>query len=128
MDNDNRNKKIITVSLVAVGFVAAIVIRVILESLAATFGSFAQAYSMDWVRHGVPVAVGFVTFAVLQFHPKVQVWADEVVTELLKVVWPTKKDIIAMTIVVCVMLVISSVIIGTFDFLSSNLVKLIINT
>ena len=124
---DNKNQKLITVSFVVFGFLAAIVLRVILETMAATWGTVARFYAQDWVRHGLPVAVGILTFSLLQFNGKVQVWADEVVTELLKVVWPSRKDTMAMTVVVCVMLLISSLILGFFDFLSSNIVKMIIN-
>lgn len=124
---DNKNQKIITLSFVLTGFLVALVVRVLLETSAATWGIVAKYYSMDWVKHGLPAVLGVGTFAALQFNRKVQVWADEVVTELLKVVWPTKKDTMAMTVVVCIMLLISSFILGFFDFVSSNLVKLVIN-
>jgi len=125
--DDNKNQKIITVTFVAFSFLVAIVFRVLLESAAATWGPIAKFYAQDWVQHGLPVGFGVLAFIVLQFNKKVLIWADEVITELLKVVWPSKKDTSAMTVVVCVMLVISCVIIGFFDFMSSNLVKMIIN-
>ncbi|HWU42348.1 MAG TPA: preprotein translocase subunit SecE, partial [Bdellovibrio sp.] len=69
-------------------------------------------------RHGLPVALGIVLFAVLQFNPRVLAWGEEVVTEIRKVVWPSRKDTTAMTIVCVVMVLISSVIISTFDLVS----------
>ncbi|MCB9025177.1 MAG: preprotein translocase subunit SecE [Bdellovibrionaceae bacterium] len=124
---ENRNQKIITLSFVALAFLTAIVMRVLLESAAATWGVVAKYYAHDWMKHGLPALLGIAVFIGLQFNTKVQVWADEVVTELLKVVWPTKRDTMAMTVVVCVMLIISSFILGLFDFLSRNLVKIILN-
>ena len=124
---DNRNSKIITVAFVVAGFLAAITFRVVLESFAASFGIVARFYSQEWVQHLLPIIVGVVTFSVLRFHPQVQAVADEAVTEILKVVWPTKVQTTSMTIVVCIMLFISSVILGVFDFASNNLVKMIIN-
>jgi preprotein translocase subunit SecE len=125
MENDNR--KFITMSFLAVGVVAAIVVNVLLDSLAATFGPVARVRSMDLVAHGLPIAVGVVTFVLLQFNAKVLVWADEVMVEVRKVVWPTRRDTSAMTMVVCVMLIISGVFLGIFDFVARNVIKMVIN-
>jgi preprotein translocase subunit SecE len=124
---DNKNQKIITMAFLAVSVLAAFVINILLESAAATWGLMARYYSQDWVQHGIPVLTGLLTFLSLQFNKKVIVWADEVVTELLKVVWPSRKDTMAMTVVVAVMLLISSLILGFFDFLSTNIVKMLLN-
>ena len=125
--DDNRNQKIITVCFVATAILVSIVIRVLIESMAATWGVVARYYALDIVKHGIPVGLAIITFASLQFNSKIQIWADEVVTELLKVVWPTRKDTMAMTVVVCVMLFISCIILGFFDFLSTNIVKMVLN-
>lgn len=124
---EQDNSKIMTVAFVATGFVAAIVIEVLFEALAASFGAVASIRSTDAVRHGLPVGVGIVTFAVLQFNAGIRQWADEVVVELRKVVWPTQKDTVAMTTVVCVMLIIAGVLLGTFDFISGHVIKLLLN-
>ncbi len=120
---ESTNNKIITVSFMAAGILLGLVVFVLLESLAAIatggFGRFAQ---QDIVRHGLPVVVGLVTFFVLQFNKKVLVWADEVTTELRKIVWPSRKDTVAMTIMVCVMLVISGLVLGLMDVLSASLI------
>ena len=62
----------------------------------------------------------------MQFNKNVTKWADEVVLETSKVVWPTRKDTTAMTVVVCVMLIISSAVLGFFDFSATELVKLLV--
>jgi preprotein translocase subunit SecE len=59
----------------------------------------------------------------LQFNSKVLVWGDEVVVEIRKVVWPSKKDTTGMTVVVIVMVLISSLIIAAFDFLSGYIIN-----
>ena len=123
MDKDNG--KIILVCFVLSGVLASVVIRILMETLAASWGTFARFYVQESVQHVVPVAVGFITFAALQLNKKVRVWMDEVVTEVSKVVWPTKKDTTAMTTVTCVMLLISGLILGFFDFVSSGLVGLL---
>ena len=54
----------------------------------------------------------------LQFNKNILVWADEVIAEIKKVVWPPTKDTRGMTIVVVIMVLISSVIVSVFDMFS----------
>ncbi len=124
---ENDNSKIMTVAFVCTAAVTGIVIEVLFEALAATFGVVAGWRSIDAVRHGIPVGIGFLVFASLQFNPKVKAWADEVILEVRKVVWPTQKDTTAMTTVVVIMLLISGVVLGTFDFLSGQIIKVLLN-
>ena len=124
---DKSNKKIMTVSFVIVAAVVAIVMNVLLDSLAATIGAVARFRSMDIVAHGLPVGAGIITFLYLQFNSKVLAWADEVVVEIRKVVWPSRRDTSAMTIVTCIMLIVSATFLGVFDFVSRNLIKIFIN-
>ena len=51
----------------------------------------------------------------------------ETKSELKKVIWPSRKDVINGTVVVAVMVVIVGAIILAFDFVSSALVKKIIS-
>ncbi len=123
---EGNSKKILTVSFVIAAILVAFVVGILLDTAAATFGVFARFMDYDVVRHGIPVISGLIAFLILQFHKKTFVWADEVVVELKKVVWPSKKDTTAMTIVVCIMLVISAIVLGTFDIVAGYLVNFII--
>ena len=49
-------------------------------------------------------------------HPKVNNLAMEIVVELSKVTWPTRKELSASTVVVIILSVIASIILGLFDF------------
>ena len=51
----------------------------------------------------------------------------ETKSELKKVIWPTKKDVLNGTVVVAVMVVLVGAIILAFDFVSSALIKKIIS-
>lgn len=93
-------------------------ISLLIKAFAGAFGVVARAADSDLVRHGLPVVLGFAVFAVLQFNPRVLAWGEEVVTEIRKVVWPSRKDTTAMTIACVVMVLVSSVIISSFDLIS----------
>lgn len=120
---ENDNKKILTVSFVVCGFLAFFVTSLLLTTIATSFASLGPYLQSDLVRQGLPVLIGFGTFFVLQFNPKVINFCDEVVIELKKIVWPSRKDTVAMTIVVCVMVVISGVALGFLDFCASYIVN-----
>lgn len=125
---DDSNKKIRAVAFILAGALVAITVDVIFESLAVTFGSVARLRNNETLMHGLPIAVGLVTFMVLQFSPKVRVWADECISEVRKVVWPSKQEVTAMTVVVCVMVSLVGLGLGIFDFVSGQLVTAFIQT
>jgi preprotein translocase subunit SecE len=120
---ENTNNKIVTISLMFTGILVGLVVFVLLDSLAAlATGSLGAVVGKEIVRHGLPVAVGISTFFVLQFNKKVVAWAEEVVIELRKIVWPSRKDTMTMTMVVCVMLLISGLVLGFMDVLSASVI------
>lgn len=122
----NENKKIITLSFVLAAFLVAFVVNVLMESVSAAWGGLARVMAYDAVSHGVPIGLGLACFIALQFNSKALVWADEVVTEISRVVWPSSKDTTAMTIVVCVMLVIAGFALGLMDLLSNFVVSYLV--
>lgn len=124
---EKNNQNIVNFGFVLAGFVAYYISGVLLEVFAGTFGAVARFRNIDAVKHGLPVALGLIVFFVLFLSPKVQVWGDEVVTEVRKVVWPSRKDTIAMTIVCCVMVVVAGIGLGLYDLLASQLIKVFVN-
>lgn len=120
---DKTNSKIITVSFAAFAALTGLTVSLLLKAFSGAFGIVARFTDSDIVSHGLPAALGIVLFFTLQFHPKVLAWADDVITEVRKVVWPTGKDTTAMTIAVVVMVLISSVIISSFDFIAGYLIS-----
>jgi preprotein translocase subunit SecE len=124
---DQTNSKIMTMAFVAAGFLAALIVQVLFENFSVTFAPVARLHANETVRHALPIGVGLLVFALLQFNSKVRTWADECIAEVRKVVWPSRKDTIAMTIVCCVMVVIVGVLLGAFDFASQHLIKTFVN-
>lgn len=117
---DKTNQKILTLAFVTFAALAAISISLLMKTLAGTFGVVARIHDIDFIKHGLPVLVAVVVFVVLQFNKNVLVWGEDVVLEIRKVVWPSRKDTTAMTIVVVIMVFISSIIILIFDLLSGK--------
>ncbi|MGM0366579.1 MAG: preprotein translocase subunit SecE [Actinomycetota bacterium] len=62
-----------------------------------------------------------------QLPKKIAKFLKDVVRELKKVTWPTRKALLSYTAVVIVTILIFAVILGLFDFLFLQLVDLLIN-
>jgi preprotein translocase subunit SecE len=122
---DKTNSKLMTLSFAAASALVGISLHLLIKAFAGAFGIVARAADSDVIRHGVPVALGLLMFSILQFNPKVLVWGDEVISEIRKVVWPTRKETSAMTVVVVIMVLISSVIITSFDFISGYVLNIL---
>jgi preprotein translocase subunit SecE len=120
---DSNNSKVITVCFMIAGILTGVVASILIGTLSTvTTGGFSRFIGQDLVRHGVPVAVGVVAFLVLQFNKQSVAWGDDVVSEVRRIVWPSRKDTTSMTIVVCIMLVISGIILGLMDVVSGSLI------
>ena len=115
---DNTNSKIVTLSFLAFSALIGFTVATLLKVFSGAFGVVARAMELDLVRHGLPVAIALGLFAYLQFNKNFLAWADEVIAEVKKVVWPPIKDTRGMTIVVVIMVFISGVIVSLFDALS----------
>ena len=120
---EKNNNKIIMVSFLITAILVGIVVTVMMETAAAVAtGAFGRFVSGDIMRHGLPVVAGFAVFFFLEFNKSVFTWADEVVAEIRRVVWPSRRDTVAMTVVVCIMLAISGVTLGIFDVISGTVI------
>jgi len=91
-----------------------------------SFAIIANLKANNMIKHGFPLLCGIATFAWLQLVPKNRAFADEVVTEASKVVWPTFRDVKGMTIAVAIMLIISGIVLSAFDLGAGKTLKLIL--
>lgn len=117
--NSNQNSKIVTFCFLGFSMLVGFTISSLLKALSGAFAPIAKLQGYDLFKHGLPITVALVLFLYLQFSKNILVWADEVIAEINKVVWPSIKDTRGMTIVVVVMVLISSVIITSFDWFSA---------
>jgi preprotein translocase subunit SecE len=117
------NQKILTMSFLIFSALISVSFSLLMKAFAGAFGVIARLHDLDIIKHGLPVLIGLGLFVYLQFNSKVLTWGDEVVVEIKKVVWPSKKDTTGMTVVVIVMVLISSLIITAFDFLSGYIIN-----
>ena len=123
---DNTNSKVVTLSFLSFSVLIGFTIATLLKVFSGAFGPVARAMEFDLFRHGVPVATAMGLFIYLQFNRNVLTWADQVIAEIKKIVWPPAKDTKGMTIIVVVMVFISSLIISFFDMVSGFILNQLI--
>lgn len=130
---DKTNSKILTLSFAIIGALSGFVIKMLLATFSGVWGWMAKFSEFDLIPNAfkvhdiLPVIVGFAIFLTLQFNRKVLNWGNEVVAEIRKVVWPSRKDTTAMTIAVIVMVLLSSAIITLMDYVTGAVLKFVIN-
>jgi len=117
---------IMMVSFVGGAFMVGYVVQVFNMLLSSSWGTYARITDSDLINHGAPVFFGVAFFIYVSFSKKIKTWAQEVIVEVSKVVWPSKKDTTAMTVFVCFFMIISGIILGIFDFFSSQVIQFII--
>lgn len=118
------NRKTATVAFLAAGILIGVAVKVLLDTSAAiATGAFGRVLASDFVHHGIPVLTAVLVFVALQANAGVRLWGDEVVSELRKVVWPSREDTVRMTLVTCVMLILSGAALGLIDVFSGKLIE-----
>lgn len=120
------NKKAITVSFVATALLIGFVFHLLFLFLAQSVAVFARIEANELTSNGLPVFLGALTFAILQFNKTTVAFTDGVVSELRKVVWPTGKDTGMMTIVVVIFVLVSALFLGAYDTLWAFLINKIV--
>ncbi|MBN1114701.1 MAG: preprotein translocase subunit SecE [Oligoflexia bacterium] len=92
-------------------------------------GYFQLMEGYSWsllVNRIVPVILGIITYVVLYRITKIKEYAVEVINEVKKVVWPGKKETWGATVVVIIAVIVSGIVLGIFDWVSSSLLRLIL--
>ena len=114
------NKRWLYTAFLVGGALAAYVVGQILGGVWEMF-----AAPNDLLVIGIAVLVGFGGAVVAYRNPAVSELATEVIGELAKVTWPTRKETTAATLVVIVVSVVASIVLGLYDAFWSWLTDLI---
>ena len=119
-----HNQKIVTASFLAFGmliwFVLGVFVEKVFEHYDLTFGMF------DVIKIAIPIFVAATVVGMLMRHEVANTFMTEVIVELRKVTWPSKKDTWAATFVVIVFVAVISLILGAIDVGWAFLVKQLI--
>ena len=79
------------------------------------------------LRHGLPILFALGTFAYSLKKKKIYNFSADSVKELVQVVWPARKDVVAGTVVVISAVIVSGTFLAIADKFFSSVVRAIIN-
>ena len=116
------NRKIIVASYVAAGMIVWFLSRAAIQFFYLLFYQVRRIPGIAFMREALPVVVGAATFIVLFSNPKVNLLLEEVVSELKKVTWPTRDEVVRSTTVVIICILIASFILAGFDIVWGKVV------
>ncbi len=117
------NRKIITAFLIVCSIVVWFYVRSILEYFYVHFYQVRRFPAIHWLRDLLPLGAGVAVFLYLSWHKRVGRFLDEVVSELRKVTWPGRDEVVKSTVVVIVCILIASGILAIFDLVWGKLIS-----
>ncbi len=122
------NRKIILAFYMVCSAVLWFLSRSFLDWLYHTFYAIRRYAAVGTIRELLPVVLGAVLFGILFKHPKVNTVMDEVVSELKKVTWPSRDDVVKSTTVVIICIMIASFILAGFDLIWGKVITYLLHT
>lgn len=121
------NRKVILGSYLGTAILAWFLVRSSLAYLYLNFYQIRRLPAINVLREGLPVLIGAIIFTILLKHPRVNVVMDEVVSELKKVTWPSRDDVVKSTTVVIICILIASFILAGFDLMWGKLITFLLH-
>ncbi len=121
------NRKIIITSYLTSAMVVWFMARHTFQYFYLTFYQIRRLPGIAIAREGIPVILGLVVFGILFTNPKVNQFLEEVVSELRKVTWPSREEVIRSTTVVIICIAFCSVVLGAFDLAWGKVISYLLN-
>ena len=102
--------------------------RSLIEWTYHTFYAIRRFAAVGVLREALPVVLGLGLFVFLFRHARYTQVMDEVISELKKVTWPSKDDVVKSTTVVIICIAIASFILAGFDLLWGQVIGYLLHT
>lgn len=123
-----ESRKIIIALYLAASGVLWFMTRASIQYLYLTFYHVRRIAGITFIREALPVFLGCLCFAILFKHPRVNLVMEEVISELKKVTWPPRDEVVKATMVVITCILIASFILAGFDVMWGKVIGVLLNT
>lgn len=121
-----ENRKLILSSYIAAAITAWFLCRAVIQWLQLTFYHIRGLPGIKIGAEAIPAVVALTVFLVFYYNNKVNVVMDESVSELKKVTWPNRDDVVKSTWVVMFCVLIASLILAGFDLMWGKLIGILL--
>ena len=125
MDKITRNVFLIT--LLAIAVICGYTTKVAVDRIMTYMDIYVRNISLQVVINIIPVLVGAAAAYITYRKDKIRNYLLEVIAEVKKVVWPNKKETWGATVVVIIAVIISGIVLGIFDWLSTLIMSLFLS-
>jgi len=122
------NRKLIVAFYLASTLVIWFLTRSSFQFLSTLFYQIRRLPGILFIREALPVVLGATFFLIIVRHARANAFMEEVVSELKKVTWPSRDDVVRSTIVVLVCICIASLILGSFDVVWGKVIGFLLNS
>jgi preprotein translocase subunit SecE len=122
------NRKIILAFYVAASAVLWVLSRACIQYFYLSFYQIRRLPGILVVREVVPFVLAVACFGILIKHARVNELLEEVVSELKKVTWPTRDEVVRSTTVVIICIALASGILGVFDVVWGKVIGILLRT
>lgn len=122
------NRKIILTSYLAMGILTWFLTRSAIDYFYRAFYQVRSLPGIGAIMEGVPVLVALVVFVIMYRHPRINEFMTEVVSELKKVVWPAREDVVKSTTVVIICILIAGFLLAGFDVLWGKVISFLLHS
>ena len=116
------NRKLILSTYIAAAITSWFLCRALIQWLQISFYHIRGLPGIKIGAEALPAAIALIVFLVLLNHSKVNVVMEESVSELRKVTWPNRDDVVKSTWVVMICVLIASFILAGFDLMWGKLI------
>lgn len=120
------NRKIILSSYLAAAMVTWFLMRSAVAYLYLTLYQIRRLPGITTLKEGLPVFLGILVFVILYKNAKATTVLEEVVSELKKVTWPKREDVVKSTTVVLICILIASFILAGFDLMWGKVITFLL--
>lgn len=119
------SRKWITALVVIAAVLAGFVVATFVRQLGDWFDLEAKISSFALIAQAAGFLTGLGTFIYIIKNEKTSSYLEEVYSELVKVVWPTKDTIVKMTIGIAIALVVVAAIFMSVDFIFKKILEFV---
>jgi preprotein translocase SecE subunit len=120
------HQKWVNLSYLVLAAIVGYVIFALGLKIAGAWDLEARVRQIDLIIRGASVGIGGILFLVLWRHDDANQFMNEVMVELSRVTWPTQKETTSATGVVIIMVLLSGMMLGLFDYCWTMLMKWIL--
>src|SRR6185437_484780 len=123
---ESQFQKWVNLSYLTVAAIMGLLVFTLVNKLVGTYDLETQIRNIELFVQVGSVACGAILFVILYRNDTANQFMNEVMLELSRVTWPTQKETTSATIVTFVMVLISGIALGFFDWLWGALMKFVL--